>query len=108
MSMAEYRNFETPVHHMQFCKTKLTVNWHKHPPNTESISSDKMASQKIGGAILYGHHHNNVLENNWIFNNVDPIVENCRRLFFKELNLVVLRAKRRHAKNLKQLIASWN
>lgn len=44
--------------------------------------------------------------NNWLFEGIDPTVDNCRRRFFSELNLIVHRARKGHAEPLKQRIQS--
>lgn len=42
--------------------------------------------------------------NNWIFDNIDPSVDNCRRKFRAELAMPMHRAKQKHKSRLQEWI----
>ncbi|KAF8738636.1 hypothetical protein HU200_013947 [Digitaria exilis] len=42
--------------------------------------------------------------NEWIFNQIDPTIDNCIRKFFRELKMVIHRAKAKHVQPLREWI----
>ncbi|TVU06492.1 hypothetical protein EJB05_49711, partial [Eragrostis curvula] len=76
----------------------MAANWHQHPTTSQSPATGQIFKQEACSAMLHGDNTSHTTRNDWIFNQVDPTVDNCVNKFFSELRMVNHRAKSRHIK----------
>jgi hypothetical protein len=89
----------TLILEMQFCQSLLELNWdlcHHHKTNFPNLQTDQgkaMCAFFPIEVIILMTWSVWTTSNDWMFNNIDPQVQNCKRRFLSEFSLLLHRVR---------------
>jgi hypothetical protein len=89
----------TLIPEMQFCQSLLELNWglcHHHKTNFPNLQTDQgkaMCAFFPIEVIILMTWSVWTTRNDWMFNNIDPQVQNCKRRFLSEFSLFLHRVR---------------